>query len=165
MTPEERKSFITKATNGLEEQRDKMEGVSFFVNKKRIHLEPRLEAYLSVPDNSRVYLRVNPTYYGDDWVFYDSIKVMADDKVVYERDMQRKDVVRDNSGGSVWEVGDYLGGQPDIQALRTIAASSSATIRFSGSERRHDHNITKQERKNIQEILDVYDALAKKIGA
>lgn len=165
LTKEDRKKIIVAATQNLKEQRDKMEGVSFYLNKKPVRAASRLETYLSIPDGSRVYLRMSPTYFGDNWIFYDSIKVMADDEVVYQRAMERRDVTRDNGGGSVWEVGDYLGSEIDISALRTIAASKTATIRFSGSERRHDHNMTKQELKNIQQILSAYDELKEKLGS
>lgn len=165
LTKEERKAVIGAATRELKEQRDKMEGVSFYLNRKPIRAASRLETYLSIPDGSRVYLRISPTYFGDNWVFFDSIKVMADEEVVYQRDMSRKDVTRDNRDGYVWEVGDYLGSEIDISALRVIAASKVATIRFSGSERRHDHNMTKQEIKNIQRVLAAYDELAGKLNS
>ena len=155
----ERAKIIAGATKALEASRDKMEGVTFYMAPKRQHLTPKIEAYLSVPDARPALLRIAAVYYGDDWVFFDQIKVMADDVVVYEKTLSRSDVARNNSGGSVWETADYLAQPEDEQALRKIANAKSATIRFSSRERQHDHAITAKQLGDLRKVLAARDAM------
>lgn len=150
---------------GLEVQRDAMEKVSFYEAKGRNLLASSLSAYVAVGDASTPFLRVRSVYYGDDWVFYEKIKVMADDQVVYEKAFNRSQVTRDNSSGSVWETADFAGSDVDLAALQRIADSKTATIRFSGSERQHDHKITKKEKENIAAVLRGYNAISTGIEA
>lgn len=159
LTSAERERIITTATASLSLSRDKMEKVSFYQLKKRNLLSTRLEAYISVPDDSRAILRLSPVYYGDDWVFVDRIKVMADDEVVYEHDMARGELIRSNYGGSVWETGDYVARAIEIVALRKIASSKTVMIRFTGRERQHDHTMTRQEISNLTVVLKAFDGM------
>lgn len=160
---EERAPIVKALTKSFDEERDKMEKVSFYTSKNQNYLSSRLVAYISLSDNYMPLLRVKPTYYGDDWVFFESVKVMADDVVIYDRLFKRSDVVRDNSGGSVWESADYLASDSELAMLKAIANSKTATIRFSGSERRHDHDITSKERKDINNMIDAYEKLREQL--
>ena len=156
---DERKPIVAALTKGMELERDKMEGISFYSAKGRNYLASGLEAYISLPDRSLPIFRVRPTYYGDNWVFYDTLKVMADDEIVYERTFKHGEVQHDNSSGSVWETADYVAREPDLVALKKIANAKSATIRFSGRERRDDHELTAKERKRLQEVIATYEQL------
>lgn len=159
ITGDQRKPIVAALTKGMDLERDKMEGISFYSAKGRSYLASGLEAYISLPDRSLPIFRVRPTYYGDTWVFYDTLKVMADDEIVYERTFAHGEVQHDNSGGSVWETADYVAREPDLVALKKIANSKSATIRFSGRERRDDHELTAKERKRLQEVIATYEQL------
>lgn len=156
---EERRPIVDALTKNLVLERDKMEGISFYSTKNRDLLSSGLEAYISLPDTRLPLLRVKAQYFGRDWVFYDVIKVMADDVVVYERSFDHNDVHRDNSGGSVWETADYVAHDSDMDALKKIANAKSATIRFSGREHRDDHEISSAERKNLLEAISTYEKL------
>jgi hypothetical protein len=155
---EERKPIVAAATKDLRVNRDKIEKISFYLAKNPNVGRPRVEAYVSLPDDMQPILRMRTVYFGDDWVFYKSIKVMVDDAVIYERDFN--DVARDNSGGSVWETADFPADARDLLALHAIAGAKSATIRFSGREHRHDHEITVKERKDIKKVLEAYEQLS-----
>ena len=162
LTGPERDKIVAREAEELELERDKIEKVSFYSPKSR-KLRTQIEAYIALPDNKLPFLRMKVTYFGDDWVFYKSIKIMADDQVVYASDFARSDVVRNNSSGKVWEVADILANDAELIALNSIAKSKSATIRFAGDERRHDHEVTKNERREIQRVLDVYAQLSDKL--
>lgn len=155
----ERKKIVENLTKGMDEERDKMEGISFYSTKNMPALDSSVDAYISLPDARLPLLRMKATYFGDNWVFYDKIKIMADDAVVYERDFEHGQVHHDNSGGSVWETADYVAKAVDIAALKLVANSKTATIRFAGSEHRADHDVTEKERKSIRSVVDTYERL------
>lgn len=159
VSADERKKIVDAATSGLELERDKMERISFYSNKRRDVLSTKFEAYLSVPDATSPILRLRPMYYGREWVFFDRIKVMADDEIVYEQEIANP--VHDNGSDRVWETADYAVRQADLPAIRRIAAAKHVTIRFAGRERREDHDMTAAEIANLREIVTAFDAMAK----
>jgi hypothetical protein len=163
VTGDERKKIVKALTAGLSEERDKMERVSFYSAKDIPFLDSSLDPYLSVHDTGLPILRMKATYFGSTWVFYDKVKIMADDVVVYDREFEHGRVHHNNSGGSVWETADFVAGAPEITALKLVANSKNATIRFAGSERREDHEITDKERKGIRSIVDAYEKLTSQL--
>jgi hypothetical protein len=159
ISKDEREKIIAQSTAGFTLERDKMEKVSFYTPQSHNVLGDRLYTYISIPDDRPALLRVVPFYYGDEWIFYDQIKVMADDNIVYEKQFNYDEVRRDNSSGHVWETADYFALEDDIAALRKIAAAAKVTIRFSGREHRQDYDLTKQEIRNIGLTLTAFDKL------
>lgn len=157
---DERKRVVLTHTKGLVQERDKIEKISFYSAGRPVYSRPGIDAYISLPDNMLPLLRMKPIYFGDNWIFYETVKIMVDDSVVYERSFKRSDIVRDNSAGSVWETADFVAKEPEVAVLKAIAASKSATIRFSGDERRYDHEVTSKERRDIKKILDAYEKLS-----
>jgi hypothetical protein len=160
VTGEERDKLLSSATKGLLKSRDKMEKVSFYLAKNRSITRTNLDTYLAIPDGLPAILRVMPSYYGDDWIFFNTVKVMADDEIVYQKTFNHNDVLRDNANGSVWEIADYIAGDVELATIKKIIASKSATIRFSGNEHREDHEISRGERDRLQQILTAYEALS-----
>jgi hypothetical protein len=160
LTPEKRKQVVASATKGLKRNRDDMERVTFFSPPKRNVLSSGFTAYLAVPDTGQPYVRVKSNFYGPSWVFFEHMKIMSDDSIIYERRFPYSEVVRDNSGGSVWETVDFAAEQDEFIALRKIAAASKTVVRFSGRERQHDHRVTKQEGANLQMILNAFENLS-----
>jgi hypothetical protein len=165
ITGDERKPIVQKLTKGLSANRDKMESITFYTAKNRNVLASGVDAYIALPDNKLPYLRMRSTFYGERWVFFDSVKIMADNAVIYERNFKRNDITRDNSGGSVWETADYYAENSDLAALKQIAGSKSATIRFAGRERRHDHTITAKERRDIRDAIAAHEELTRQLQA
>lgn len=160
LTDGERTELVAKATKGFKSERDKMEAITFYTAKSQPTLKPKFESYLSIPDGRPAIFRINAIYMGESWVFYDKIKVMADDQVVYEKEFRRSDIQRDNSGGTVWETADYVATAVDLVAIERIAAAKAATIRFAGRERREDHDLTKGELDRLRATLKAYKELA-----
>lgn len=164
VTGPEWQRIVSSATKGLVLNRDKMEKVSFYSTKTRNSRATRIECYIGLSDNEMPFLRIRATYFGEDWIFFDSVKAMVDDLVIYGRKFQRADVVRHNSGGSVWETADYVVGDNELGALIAIARGKSSTVRFSGNEWRRDHEVTKNERRDIQRVLEVYAQLSDQLA-
>lgn len=164
VTGPERDEIVSRVTKGLVLERDKMEKVSFYSAKARNLTASRVESYIALRDSGLPILRMKTAYFGDDWIFYDSVKIMVDDSVIYGRDFRRTDIDRDNSSGKVWEVVDYVANDLELAALAAISKSKSATIRFSGDKRRHDHEITKKERAQIRQVLETYAKLTSQLS-
>jgi hypothetical protein len=157
ITEKERKKIIADATKSLVRQRDQMDRVTFYTASKDGHTQ--VGAYLGIEDGDAPVLHMRTIYFGDRWVFYEKVKIMADDAIVFERNFSRSDIIRDNANGDVWEVADFVAGQGDLLALKIIARSKSATVRFEGDERRHDHKISLVEKTRLQSVLKAYDEL------
>lgn len=160
LTPDERAKLIAGATKGFSLERDKMENISFYTVKAPANFKPELSGYLAVPDKSKPVFRVVFTYRGEKWVFFESVKVMADDQVVFERPFLRSEIARDNSAGLVLEYADIVGRPANIPSFEKIAQAKSVVVRFSGRERRHDHTLSKGEVTRFKKALEAYKSLA-----
>jgi hypothetical protein len=164
-TVKQRKAIIDNAVKGLQVERDKMEKISLYTAPKRNRFTTRLEAYISLPDGRGALLHGYAVYYGEHWLFYDHIKVVADDEIIYEKHFPYGAVKQDNGRGSVAEIADYLCSPSDIAALEKLSAAKEATVRFSskfsGKDRYEDHQVTAQEFSNLKKIITSYRALSK----
>jgi len=98
-------------------------------------------------------------YHGSRWIFYDHIKIMADDQIVYQRTYRRSEIKRDNEARSVWEVADYVAQPDDLASLQAISAAKSVTVRFAGRDRIYDHKMTTAEKSGLTSVLKAYDHL------
>lgn len=162
LTEQQRTELISQATkNGFEIERDKIEKVTFY-SPRTTSAEwsnQYLATYISIPDGSRAILRIYPHYQGDDWIFFDHLKVMADNEIVYDREYSSSDMRHDNKGGRVYESADYAAKDDDIAAMRKIAVAKSVTVRLSGREHRQDFEMSKGDQERIGLALRTYDAL------
>lgn len=159
ITGEQRSRIVTPLTKGLEVERDKMERVTFYSSKGLPRLTPSLDAYISLPDDKMPSLRMRAIYSGKRWVFYTQIKIMADDVIVYDRPFKAREVQHNNSGRQVWETADFFATPTELAALTAVANSKSAIVRFSGRDKREDHEVTTRERRDLQQMLSAYDKM------
>lgn len=158
-------SDLAKAKSELKKtlalKRDEIEKTSFYSPKHPISGNSGVEAYIAISDGRQPVLRMRSIYYGDRWVFYKKIKVLADNNIIYDRSFTRGEISRDNAGGSVWEVTDYIASADDIAAMQAIANARSTVIRFDGDDRQHDHKVTKQEAANLAVVIGAFKTLSK----
>lgn len=161
LTEQQRTELIAKATNGMELSRDKMEKVSFYTPKTPLDdwTKQPIGTYISIPDGSRAFFRIYPHYTGDSWIFFQKVKVMADDQIVYTKDFPYESMHHSNSGGYVYESADYAAKDDDIEAMRKIATAKSVTVRLSGKEHQEDFEMSKADQKRIASVLQAYDEL------
>ncbi|HGL5386841.1 hypothetical protein [Burkholderia orbicola] len=161
LTEQQRTALIVKATHGMDVNRDKMEKVSFYTPKipSDEWVKQSLGVYLSIPDGSRVIFRIYPHYTGSDWIFFQRVKVMADDQIVYEKDFPYSEMNHSNNYGRVYESADYAAKDVDIEAMRRIAAAKSVTVRLSGREHQQDYDMSKPDQQRIASALKAYDEL------
>lgn len=140
-----------------------MEKTTFYTSRGANNPKTQLGAYLGIADGGSPYLRMRTVYYGGRWIFYDHIKVMADDQIVYEKTYRRQDMTRDNEAGSVWEVADYNAKPDDIVALQAISKAKSVIVRFTGRDRIHDHKMSIGEKSGLAAVLKAYADLQTKL--
>lgn len=109
-------------------------------------------------DSSSVWLRLTCNYTGSDWVFFEHI-IFAVDGTNYDKYLSYSDVVRDNSGGRVWEYVDLEVDDDDEAMLRAIADSTETIVRFEGDDYSQDFTIPASDKQAIRDVLDAYEAL------
>lgn len=163
LSADERARILSNATKGLKVKRDQMEKVTFYSTQSGDAHKTQIAAYLGVVDGGSPYLRMKTVFVGDRWIFFDSIKIMADNEIVLEKTLPRSVITRDNEAGSVWEIADYSPQQEDIHALEKISNAESATIRFSGRDRIRDHKISSAEKAALRSILKAHHELEQRL--
>jgi hypothetical protein len=159
MTANERQLLTQKSTKGLAETQDKIEKVSYFEANKSTVARTKVGAYIAVGKEGPARLRAVADYSAKRWLFVKTIKIMADDEVVLDRQISRKDIRRDNGSDWVVENIDFAADASTFTALERVARSKTATIRYAGQDRRHDHTITTKERAELRRVLDAYVGL------
>lgn len=159
VTAEERNSILAAATKKLKRSRDEMEKTTFYTSPGANTLRTQVGAYIGLADGGQPYLRMMVMYHGSRWIFYDHIKIMADDQIVYQRTYRRSEIKRDNEARSVWEVADYVAQPDDLASLQAISAAKSVTVRFAGRDRIYDHKMTTAEKSGLTSVLKAYDHL------
>ena len=109
-------------------------------------------------NDSETWLRLVYNYTGDDWVFFDTVIVAADDER-FTRSFSYFDITRDNGGGDVWEYIDTDVGASDIEMLWAIANSTETLVRFQGDDYSRDFTITDADKQAIRDALTASEAL------
>jgi hypothetical protein len=159
MSATERQLLVKKSTKGLAETQDKIEKVSYFEANKSTVARTKVGAYIAVGKEGPARLRAVADYSAKRWLFVKTIKIMADDEVVLDRKISRTDLRRDNGSDWVVENIDFAADASTFTALERVAKSKTATIRYAGQDRRHDHTITTKERAELRRVLDAYVGL------
>ena len=116
--------------------------------------------YLGKQGND-VWLRFVCNYTRRDWVFFKKITFACYDQRFY-KSFSYYDVVRDNSGGRVWEYIDMDVNATEIKILEAIASSEKTIIRFEGDDYYYDFTVTTKDKEAIRFTLDLYYLLGGK---
>jgi len=101
----------------------------------------------------------------DDWLFFDTIKLLIDDKEAYEIPFDKyKDKKEDTGyGGDIYENVDIaIDGVPELlKHLKQIPDAKTVTVRFSGKYY-HDYTLSENQKKKIGYMLDYFNGLKAK---
>ena len=109
-------------------------------------------------EGSSKWLRLNMSYYGDNWIFFEKAILSYDGNSKTIPFDKYKDKETDNSSGKVWEWIDVSVNESLRNFLREFAKSKNAKMRFSGKYTK-TRTLTYNERKGILDVLNGYDAL------
>ncbi len=152
---------------GMRMEEDKVRGLRFYNPKGWTYYDSNTWAadqrcfilpYLG-QDSTHTWLRLVLNYTGDDWVFFDQV-LMNIDGEQHQESFSYFDVVRDNSGGRVWEYIDLdVSNDSDVEWLWAIANSTETIIRFQGDDYSHDMTVSDVDKAAIRDCLTVYEAL------
>lgn len=105
-------------------------------------------------DNVRLVLR----YYGDDWIFFDKVIILADgERKEFQLNVYKakREVVKGGFFGRVYEEYDIAIGEDDMDFFLKVANSNTAKVRFSGKYDR-DFYLNSNEKYIIKNILTAY---------
>lgn len=158
---------LKKYASEFKIEKDPVEGVTWYTPKatpKYINTRSYLIPYIGVQNNN-AWICICYNYTGDDWVFWESLKIVVDGKT-YTKHVGAFNTVRDNDYGDVWEYYDEALsiGQPmdseEITMLKEIANSSSTIVRFQGDDYHYDLKVKQSDKDTIKTVLAMYEAFA-----
>ena len=139
---------------------DKVEGITWYEHPRQpYYTNTRTFSLPYIGKNgSSVWLRWKFNYTGDDWIFFETIKIVVDGDT-YTKNFNYYDVDRDNGYGDVWEVADIAPDDDDIALLKKISKSKETIIRFQGDNYHYDLTISSADKRAIKQVLRAYNAL------
>jgi hypothetical protein len=151
-----------QAFDTFEYAKDSFEGESFLDLPKK-ELSPITEnkpvfrfSLFSGPTTQNVYLPLFiVAYLGDDWQFYDGLKIKFGDDV---REFEMlNDPNRDATGGSISEILSFLISKEDAKFLSQVFTLGNPEIRLSGSKQFiTDVQFSTIELENLKKVLLAY---------
>ena len=100
-------------------------------------------------------MRIEAKYSGKDWLFIKKIQLKVIDGIDISFDLRRQSEVK---SGTVLEWGDAHVSAKEAVELRKLIQSNKIYIRLWGKYS-CDWEMTKEQRINFKEILDIYDYL------
>ena len=146
----------------LTKKPDSVENINWYYPSsypKYINVRNFVLPYLGERDGT-MWIRLVFDYAGNDWIFMDQAIINVDGQVIDTINFDYSDVDRDVwTGAKLSEVADISPSTSQINTLRKIAESNTATIRFKG-DKQCDFEISAKDKQGIKDILAVYDAMA-----
>ena len=148
-----------KSLNKLKKNFDDVSGITWYKQPYFTHYNNTfLTSIYMGKEGSSKWLRLNMSYYGDNWIFFEKAILSYDGNSKTIPFDKYKDKETDNSSGKVWEWIDVSVNESLRNFLREFAKSKNAKMRFSGKYTK-TRTLTYNERKGILDVLNGYDAL------
>lgn len=114
------------------------------------------KTFLKANVNADGYAYLVSQYYGDDWLFHESIVAKIGDVVIVSNEVEsyEEENRRDNSGGSVWEYVHFTDNR-DSGILEAIgnAPEKLVKIRLKGRQYHKDYTLSKNDKQAIADCL------------
>ncbi|MBJ9962900.1 hypothetical protein [Burkholderia seminalis] len=138
---------------------------SFFASPT-LDIGNSIKPYISLADNSTPILIIAPYYFSKNgWLFMNRVTIMADGKIVLDRDFSQEEVARDVESYGVQERYDFHASPEEIAALRTITKTSKLTMRLTGKQ--GFVTIPKKEAESIRtafiDVIRGYDEIGQRL--
>lgn len=156
----EEKELKKASVKKLKLDYDDVRGISWYKQKYFKHYSNtnRASIYIGKEKDSMPFLRLQLSYTGDDWIFFENAYLShdGDTKQIFFDEYQEKD--SDNGNGAVWEWIDVKIDDSQVSWFRKFAESKNAKMRLSGKYTK-DRNLTPQERQGILDVLNGYEYL------
>lgn len=149
---EKDRKLLEDAKKNFDFKEDEFTGGGWYKHKlwdvNKIYNKTLLTA--NVHKSGLAYLVSN--YYGDDWLFHESITVKIDERVMTSETVPSfdKSNMKENSGGSVWETIHFTDNR-DSGILSAIGANPEKVIkvRLNGRQYNKDYTLSKNDKQAI----------------
>jgi hypothetical protein len=152
-----RDSIAAVLLKSVRVSKDEFKGVTFYQAKTTPQYTNRnsFHIYLARPNSGTTLIRLRMQYKDDDWLFIKKAQMKVGDKIF---SIDSQDWERDNGSGEIWEWLDRPLSTGDLGMLRAIVDNPS-TIRYTGDKYHDERKLSETERKNIELILNLFQAL------
>ncbi|WP_460044160.1 hypothetical protein [Pseudomonas sp. S2_H01] len=144
-----------QAEKNLKRSVDEVRGIVWLSHKSEPFMSDYVSLYFGTEQSSAASypLRLKLHYFGDDWLFVQSVTIKADDQTF---NLGGLDFSRDNTGGSVWEWSDApLSNRPMIDK---VIASKKVIVRFNGRQYYKDFILPDAQKLAMKEIIAAWKA-------
>lgn len=156
---EQIKAERMKAVDVLTKKYDDINGTTWYYSKVTNHRVWSNMASLYIgKDDSRVWLRLKMSYYGDDWIFFENAYLSYEGNTQVISFDRYRDKESENSGGMVWEWIDVNVDSDLLSYLHKFVKGETPKMRLSGKYTK-TRILSSKEIKSMQEILVAYDVL------
>lgn len=155
------------ALSKLRVTKDEMRDLSFFQDPSSPKYRNANGLYLYFSkDASGEYspIRLLIQYESDSWLFVKTAWAKADGvRIDLPTVTNRMGWERDNGGGSIWEWSDTpLIRSTEIDQIRKLAFSKSATVRFEGRQYYDDRKLTPKQLNAMRNVIAAYEEVTGK---
>lgn len=137
---------------------DDVQDMTFYYAKgitRYVNGPSQVMLYMAKPDKGSPSLHLRIRYSADEWLFVQSYTFKVDGKTFSVDPVGYDAVKRDNGSGEIWEW--YTtSADAELELIKAIIASKSATLRYHGRTYVKDHTITGEEKRALQVMLDAY---------
>jgi hypothetical protein len=157
-TIESKRGKFNTALSKLYKEHDDVENIDWYYDKDVYNItDSKVYLYLGKTDNN-IWLRfvISHTYSSNLWWLFIKSYTFNIDGEKYYITPDYSDIKRDNSIYSMWEIYDYNPTDQDIIMIEKIIKSKKALLRCVGENKVSDREITYNEKKGLENILDAY---------
>lgn len=157
---------IKNLLSNFNKKYDEFKDVTFYNTKQYTDDYGNIHIYIgqsgkeyNIESNS-IWFRVKFTYQGNDWVFFDNIKIKTDNNlydVILTSEEYRNKYTDTIWGGGVIESTDLLFVKNDISMLRDIVNSKEVKIRYEGDKRSRDKKLSDKDKNNLAKVLEIIE--------
>lgn len=149
---------IKDAVANMRKKADEVTGTTYYFDKSSPEFTNKngFYTYFATKDDY-IGLRIVIQYLGDDWLFINKYIFKVDEKS-FTINTSFGEVSRDNYT-QVWEWYDQPITKEQIKMVQEIIQSNKTILRMQGDTYYKDREITDQEKKALQNVLDAYVAM------
>lgn len=144
-----------QAEKNLKKSVDEVRGIEWFSHKSEPATSDYVALYFGTKDGSSAAypLRFKIQYFGDDWLFVQSVTIKAGDQTF---NLTSVDFSRDNAAGSVWEWSDAPLSNRGM--IDKVIASKKVIVRFNGRQYYKDFILPDAQKLGMKEIIAAWKA-------
>lgn len=148
-----------QAVTKLKKKYDDVSDITWYKNPYFTHYtNSNLTSIYIGKNSSSTWLRIQMSYTGDDWIFFENAYLSYDGntKELHFNKYENKET--ENDGGEVWEWIDIAVSDDLLSFLRQMVNGKSIKMRLSGKYTK-TRNLSAKEINGIKDVLLAYDVL------